>query len=64
MSSHPTTTEQTSAYELVCDQTKEVLKTGTYYTCLGKFQQVCGFSFYSHKTYSYDTYSIRPVTND
>ncbi|GGG61044.1 hypothetical protein [Hymenobacter glacieicola] len=47
-------------YELINDQTKEVLKTGTNAGCFGAFHKLSGFSYENHKIYSYDTYTIRP----
>jgi hypothetical protein len=39
-------------------QVREVVFTGTYMKCMGKFQSLSGFSFKNNNMYSYTQYFI------
>lgn len=45
-------------------QVREVVFTGPYLKCLGKFQSLSGFSFQNNNSYSYTHYFIEEAVSE
>ena len=46
------------------EQVREVVFTGEYLKCLGKFQSLSGFSFMNNNSYSYTHFFIEEATEE